>query len=695
MAEDRLSLLLEAERRGMEMSPDDRALLAEARKRGMAPGGGSPTPDTAASAMQGGEGASVSAPRNIVSQLMEQPEFQVAAPDIGAMVSGEGRIPPETQDLSTFEASGASIPEQMKLAVGFMLNPDPAAQQDMLRNTLDDVSFSEDSLGNVLVSHGGETGFLNRPGLDFRDVTQFGADVAKFAPAGRIANTLFKSAAASPGFFSRLGRRALATAGAGGSAAATETGSQRASDVFGNEQDVNRGDAGAVGTLSGLAELGSSTLRRFTPRAIRSQARAGEFGLGLQGQPAPQVHQIARAAQERMPGGQRRAVESMPPLRDALRGRAAESARQAGRKFDEARATRSAVKREGVDELNARLDSLIDEEGFDLQSMPRVNRSLNRLKQLTEAPEGSKVSAVKLNELAKRMRQIGRASAKGANPEERLALGRMYREMDDWMVDQFNRDMISGDPSALKKWKDARAAWRLHQETFNDEKVIADLIHDKNASPETMRKWLLGAGELPGNTQAGPVVRKMKEILGPDSPEIGKIQAEVVLDIANPLTTDPPNLSQFIKRYDKFRKNMPTLADELFGSEAVSDLDDIARFAKGVVQRPGATVEQGSTDVFGRLLDWTNRRFIGHELAKGQARLQATGAGAGFIRRQLAGRQGRKQILREFLGEYDPTEPLVQPGAATTAAGAMESRARQGEEAQEQQDQPTGGEQRE
>jgi hypothetical protein len=307
---------------------------------------------------------------------------------------------------------------------------------------------------------------------------------------------------------------------------------------------------------------------------------------------------------------------------------------------------------------------------LEAEGMSALRRSLDGLAELADPniPVAQRIQAL----------ERWRARVSGMNPKDgspaAAATRRTLDIYDAWMNDMFNKDMIQGDASAVQAWQNARGAWRSYKERFDSDRVIRDLAQ-KETTPEQMSAWLFNANAVGAKREAGQVVQRLNDIVGRDSPQMAGLRAEVVLDVAQPLFDDVPNIQAFVRKYETFLANNPTLRRNLFPDEYGTDLDDLYRFAKAIAKRPGTRVEDlKPQDIWGRVGNLLNRFIVGHGLAKGAARLQVTGGLGSFLRYQTSGRVARTNILREYLGT-DPKQALIpMPTAIGGALGRAEDR---------------------
>lgn len=601
------------------------------------------------------EADGVPTPKGPARSSLLQTTPMLALGKLKRTITGEEDIAPYQEGMKSVQFSGATPLQQLKLATGFMLNAKPEARIDMIRKTLPEAQISRDMRGNVLVEYKGETAFLNRPGADIRDVEDISGDVLKFLPAGKVASV--------PG---NLGGRVLAGGAASG---ATQAASDVASGAFGSEQGVDPlGVALATGGGAG-GELLGGAIKRWTRPAREAMSEADRLGLNLTGTPGEQVSQISNV-------GRQAAIEkgsALPAVQAAL-----QSTRKAEKQASDAlyEAARNMDARVPIPEVKVLADSArkrLTDEGFDIGALPGVAKRLQELEQASGAPYAREA---KLKAMEQWRQRITAMSPKDGSPEQAAATV-LKRQYDSWLTNQFNNDMILGDAKAVQAWRDAKEAYTAFKQTFDANKVIRDLSRKTDLTQEQMRGWLFNANAIGAKREAGALVGRLNRILGPNSPQMQGLRAEVLSDIVSPLLNATPDVAAFLKNYDDFIAKNPTLKRELFPG-GLEKFDSLARFSREVAKRPGATIKpEQAVGIWGAALNGLTRYAFGHGIAQGGVRVKAATGLVNRLRDATMGRAARRQILLEYLGA-DPKRPFFIPGTGTTtgAAGVQQARER-------------------
>lgn len=433
-------------------------------------------------------------------------------------------------------------------------------------------------------------------------------------------------------------------------------------------EEESRGLNTAIGAgAGGAGHLAARALSQFTPQARQAMRQADDLGLNLRGTPGEQVHQLGGAGQNMLPESR---GAGMVGIRESLQNARTAAKQGVDDAYSAAMGTRAAAPAGSVAGFaQTARHRLIQQEGFDLAD-PQLHGVAKRLDELEKISTTPGAKAVQLRALEGWRKRINAMSPNDGTPAM-AASQSLKRQYDDFMTDMFNRDMIDGDQAALQAWRDARAKSAAFHSTFNDNDIIRNLATKPDLTQEQMRGWLLNASSA--KAPSGAVIRRLNEILGPDSAEMTGLRAEVAADLLEPLVKRRPNIQQFLDKYDTYTRNNPTVMRELF-PDGVGDLEQIKRFAEGVAKRPGSNVvQQGdpqNSQMFGVLRRFLEAKFFGHGIAEGSARMGAARSAIDRLRESSVGRRARLNILREYLGA-DPKAPMF--GAPQAAIGAAMS----------------------
>ncbi len=423
-----------------------------------------------------------------------------------------------------------------------------------------------------------------------------------------------------------------------------------------NERVQNAGIGAAVG---GIAAKAMSAFGRMTPEAQQAEAVASKLGIKLKDAPGAQVEQASKAAGK---FAQSEKGAALPGVASALRAERETARTAASGLYDQASNMDARVAVTQVGELAKSARTALDD--FDVPAMPGIARRLNELEEVSGTRYATQF---KLKAMERWRARVNTMSPKDGSPEQAAATV-LKREYDGWLTRQFNDDMIAGRPEAVQAWREAKSAWSDYKQTFDANKVIRDLSRKDDLTQEQMRGWIFNASSLGAKRESGAIVARLNSILGPDSPQMQGLRSEVLFDISDPLLQKTPDIAKFVKNYDKFVVNNPTLRRELFPN-GMGEFDDLVKLSRGIQKRPGAAVTpEHAKGIWDKVVNGITRYTFGHGIAQGGVRVRAATGIVDKIRQTTTGSSGRKAILREYLGA-DPKQPMFPTGTGPTALG--------------------------
>jgi hypothetical protein len=397
---------------------------------------------------------------------------------------------------------------------------------------------------------------------------------------------------------------------------------------------------------------------------------AERAGIDLEGVPSLQRVQAVEAA-ERLAAGQTTKGELLPGVQAKIQAQRQLAKDESNALYKAARQDDAAVRIESVRPFkNIARRALMDDDQFgltqlDIDAMPVVKRRLAEVDQIANLPDGS---AVKLNAMEAWRKRLNK-KFDSADATQNGALNVLKNQYDAYRDALFNADMVRGSTEAIEKWKRATASRKAYFEKYKDEKVIREL-GEKEATPEEIKSWIMGASAVGAKAKAGSLVRKIKGIVGENSPEFAALRQEAIFDIVEPLLRKDPDIGRFIKNYDLFVKNRSSLAKELFPDQ-LDGLKDLRKLAPGIdkmdpIRFPFAWDQAIVRGTFGNALA-RNAVFL-RTLITATNMIKSVGRGA---------KSRKKRIIAEILG-YDPFKPFL-PKAAPFGAAVTESAIQQSE----------------
>lgn len=331
--------------------------------------------------------------------------------------------------------------------------------------------------------------------------------------------------------------------------------------------------------------------------------------------------------------------------------------------FEAARATNAQLRTRDIQVTGREIHNTLLNRGFDLTEMPGVNKILTDIENLATttvrgqaAPEGARFGTTTLNDM-----EILRRRAKNkslGNTEEARAAGIVRERVEQFIDDAFDSQMVSGSPEALAAWKKARETATGYHDRFTANKALRNIV-EMESTPEMVRNWILGANQVLPRRDVALTIRRMNEVLGPDSKEMLAVRTEIMHNLMAPLRKDTPGINTFVDNMTRFLDDNPTIVKELgFDAEALGSTRDLLK----------AMHRAGPSEFFGiDLSNLTARMTAGHSLSKKSALVTML---TGFLRASVrAAGGGRRAMFKEAIG-VDPGGPLI-PKSSIAAAGII------------------------
>ena len=215
------------------------------------------------------DGSIVSDPK-IINEINQQSEKkQNLKPDnsfFSKYISGDARTEfkdfKEIGEINILNQEGKTdIGKNMSIAIALSLTPSQDAQMDMIKKVVPGTIATKDKFDNVLLTfpktNGGQTVYLNKPGISFQDVTQTTSQVLQYIPGAgfvtkKIGGGIFKKSIAQ-----------------GTMASATSAAQDVVATGMGSEQGIEK-DKAAISFAGGMVgEPVGRFLSRFTIEPIK------------------------------------------------------------------------------------------------------------------------------------------------------------------------------------------------------------------------------------------------------------------------------------------------------------------------------------------------------------------------------------------------------------------------------------------
>jgi hypothetical protein len=329
---------------------------------------------------------------------------------------------------------------------------------------------------------------------------------------------------------------------------------------------------GMMNTAMVVTGSEASTALKMGKRGREIQAIAKELGIDLKSADMPA--QVIAAVERMAP---RELGENAPALRTALQqSKELKESVKASAAAASADAVELVAKQTGransPTELAAGIRQHLVDSGVNLGTMPRVEATLSRIANGMEGPQAI-VSEAAASRIARGARRRNKEfdPADEALAKENVIMNRVTRLEREWR----KGDMIDGMADAARNHRGAAKA-KIKKE-FNPDDYLVKMLND-NATPEMINRWTFGSGKNGFSPEAGAVVKRIKDVLGEDSPAFRGLQQDFLYRVAEPLLRETPDFKVFLSNFDDFIRNQPTIVAEM-GLKA-SDLNPLRDFAR-------------------------------------------------------------------------------------------------------------------
>lgn len=220
--------------------------------------------------------------------------------------------------------------------------------------------------------------------------------------------------------------------------------------------------------------------------------------------------------------------------------REAESARQAGRQAYEAlEQSGAAISGESIGPLRQQIQSAVRAEGFSIDdATPNARAGLNLIEDAFQRSESGAVPFMEIERVRQRLNGLRQAASRGSNGADQVAVGAVMDQFDTFLDDTITDALISGNKNILDEAKNARGLWSRYKNTFLSREGADNFIRkivQEDLSEDQVASWLFGASNNVGGGRTSLVARRVKDILGEDSPEFGAVRRAAWEHITTPV----------------------------------------------------------------------------------------------------------------------------------------------------------------
>ncbi|WP_425405851.1 hypothetical protein [Hwanghaeella sp.] len=615
-----------------------------------------------------------------------------------------------------------NAPEVTEAGVGFLesaipslkagLTTDPAEKAKIIEEHFKrDSRFGgifQDENGLPLVVWDGKPHYVNKPGFSKQDATDLIAQGTMFAPASKLvgsATTLAGRAATALPFY-----------------AATDVAQQYGTKVAGGKGAVDLEQAGTTASFGAMAEAflppalratgkvlrptASKSLPRYRPGKARDVVesdaipltqgqrtrdldriraeegmRQGAYGSGASGMMRnfddAQLAAIEKRADKLVPSGfgQGKIPDTGARLQADLIEEAGKQDKAVSVAYMEAREAKAMLDPKTAVSVGKELQSIPKEmQIFSLEGMPQLQGALDKLKKFGTLAKKKTLKPVDIAQIEDFRRGLNTAIS-GTQGTERAALTRMKSMLDEKLDEAVTNGLFSGDENALGLLKEARDLRTRYGRLFEAGKhdpagnAMVKILDEKQASPEQVVNFIIGAGQTQSTSQAIGLVKRIKDAFGPDSEQVQALKDALLYKAFTSLQNGEHRLARTaiaINSRNLLDFKAKYLAKELFTE---GELKEIRRLTNEVARTLTPADARNPSRSAWAFLDAMQRRGLIGTLGKFTQAVPVIGATGEALENVGGAIQAGRAVSQKPL---PLTTPLVTPGAAAAAQGAWE-----------------------
>lgn len=257
--------------------------------------------------------------------------------------------------------------------------------------------------------------------------------------------------------------------------------------------------------------------------------------------------------------------------------------------------------------------SMLRDDAHVLRTLPRV---ASEMRSLTSAV-GEK-GALPVGRVFESLKNFAKIQRENAGDEQAVAAGKIKRALERELDAGLEQGLLSGDEGVIDAYRRARSNYREFADTFKRNDMVGALVardpkrgFELKHSPEEASNFIFNTSDLGLVTKKNLVrdVRRMRDILGPDSEEWNAIRQEAFLRIASKsLGENTPTGRAFsgaklATAWEDFRRRNRELAAEMFNEAERRDIGNWVETARRVtVDERSLRAPSTSADQMKRLL---------------------------------------------------------------------------------------------
>ncbi len=403
---------------------------------------------------------------------------------------------------------------------------------------------------------------------------------------------------------------------------------------------------------------------RVRQQGFEDMALKGGYGPGaedsLRGFRERQTDSVmgARAGFQNEIGGQNIApYEGLQATQNALR-ESMDTAKAGIRDaYQEAAGRKAGVLKSGIKGMAQQVRRNFTE--FNPATAPKAASLVKQLEGFEKRFPGN-IKSVSMKAIEAYRQQVSRLS-QSADPIERAAAGNIRKSLDGYLDSAVDDALLTGDTTAIDAFKNARSLRAEFSKKFQGDKILEKLVDQQDGTflmePSEATRFLFGSSQLGGKTGATKALRRIKAIVGEDSPAWQGLREEAFLKL---FPDDKAMVAKFPRAFDKAMRDSPELLAELFNLKERRKLQRFAGIIGNVTQRaPGAVNHSATASTLSRLAQdvFGNSRAVGSFVANLPFVKDITGAARNAANASKA---------RAATSPHMPARQIVPPGIAGT-----------------------------
>jgi len=247
---------------------------------------------------------------------------------------------------------------------------------------------------------------------------------------------------------------------------------------------------------------------------------------------------------------------------------------------------------------------------------PNARDAVATLTNLMQGNNSGSVPFMNIERARQNILRMQRAAQRTGTGADQIAMGEVVDQFDNWLDDAISTALQQGDDGVLSQAKEARALWARYRSTFLGRDGPANFIRrivEEDLTPNQVAGWLMGSNNNMGRGATSSFVRRLGEVLGPDSPEFNQIRVAVWDQITSaPEGARQPGPARIAQQVSNFVSgDGRTLARELFSDEQMGAMRDFVRLMRTLEPPPRSTNPSGSGYEVRRLFNEVRNALFG------------------------------------------------------------------------------------